>query len=70
MSLGGLPTAPVAKDGLESAVRVYNDLDPWPEIPLPPPAWVKIKKSSQQPDLGGQLKPEFDNDDDTGAEET
>jgi len=55
---------------LESAVRVYNGADPWPELPLPPPAWVKIKKSSQQPDLGDEFEREFDNDDIIDADET
>jgi hypothetical protein len=55
---------------LESAVGIYNDTDPWPELPLPPPAWLKVNKSSHQPDVGDQLKREFDNDDDTDGEET
>jgi hypothetical protein len=58
------------KAALESALRVYNGADPWPELPLPPPAWVKIKKSSQQPDLGDQFEREFDNNDKIDAEET
>jgi hypothetical protein len=29
---------------LESAFRVYNNVDPWPDLPVPPPAWVKINK--------------------------
>jgi hypothetical protein len=55
---------------LESAVGIYNDADPWPELPLPPPAWVKVNRSSHRPDVGDKLKREFDNDDDTDGEET
>jgi hypothetical protein len=54
---------------LDSTVRLYNDADPWPELPLPPAAWVKVNKSSHRPDVAEQLKRAFDNDDDTDAEE-
>ena len=55
---------------LESAVGIYNDADPWPALPLPPPASVKVNRSSHRPDVGDQLKREFENDDDTDGEET
>jgi hypothetical protein len=59
-----------AMAALESAVGIYNDADPWPELPLPPPAWVKVNKSSQRFDVGDQVQREFDNDDDTDGGET
>jgi hypothetical protein len=40
----------------EAAVGVYVGVDPYPALPLPPPAWVKIAKSPQEPDLGDEFE--------------
>ena len=55
---------------LERTIGIYNDADPYPELPLPPPAWVKVNKSSHQSEPREQLKREFDIDGDNDGDET
>lgn len=48
------------RNALEAAVRYYRKEAGWPELPLPPPAWIKIRG---QPKPGHEWPEEFERDD-------
>ncbi|MGH8657252.1 MAG: hypothetical protein ACREV4_01840 [Gammaproteobacteria bacterium] len=65
----GEPTHPPewTRDALSAAAGYYKERTGWPDLPLPPPAWIKVDKPAEperDPDL------QFDEDDVENARES
>lgn len=56
-----------ARKALNAAITYYRNEKGWPDLPLPPPAWVKVEKSTE---AGQGAEHEFDEDDIEAPDET
>jgi hypothetical protein len=51
------------RNTLKNVVNFYRRGDQWPDLPLPPPAWIKIGSTSPTARATDELGLEFDEDD-------